>query len=343
MPRFLERDEAEREPPCPEYPWDGVRNVRPFSRLPGARGGGRVLMLHIPVLRRGPAVPQPRGGARSPHSPLARAVRRGEPGQRRPHPPRPRGTRPRCARRCGRCPTADLLERCRRAADLFADGDAARGRRGAAPGGLRRAGLGHHRPAPRPRAPQHARRSRACCAGMPAVLAGLTRGLDLGVLDHGRGEADGHAVSFTPARRRARRRAAQQLAGRALAVGARDRPEDGAGPEAGQRGAVDAVPADPGLPRRGRAARTPSATTRPTTRARRRSCARCGRGMVFGDTLDDVGVGRRPAGRGPRPGLQQGRARARRQPRLPARTSTSWWRRSPRTRAAPASTPPGCG
>jgi hypothetical protein len=33
MPRFLERDEAEREPPCPEYPWDGVRNVRPFSRF----------------------------------------------------------------------------------------------------------------------------------------------------------------------------------------------------------------------------------------------------------------------------------------------------------------------
>jgi phenylacetate-coenzyme A ligase PaaK-like adenylate-forming protein len=33
MPRFLERDEAEREPPCPTYPWDGVRNVRPFSRL----------------------------------------------------------------------------------------------------------------------------------------------------------------------------------------------------------------------------------------------------------------------------------------------------------------------
>jgi hypothetical protein len=31
MPRFLERDEAEREPPCELYPWDGVRNVRPFS------------------------------------------------------------------------------------------------------------------------------------------------------------------------------------------------------------------------------------------------------------------------------------------------------------------------
>jgi hypothetical protein len=30
MPRFLERDEAERERPCETYPWDGVRNVRPF-------------------------------------------------------------------------------------------------------------------------------------------------------------------------------------------------------------------------------------------------------------------------------------------------------------------------
>lgn len=33
MPRFLERDEAEREPPFELYPWDGVRNVRPFSRF----------------------------------------------------------------------------------------------------------------------------------------------------------------------------------------------------------------------------------------------------------------------------------------------------------------------
>ncbi len=33
MPHFLGRDEAEREAPCDLYPWDGVRNVRPFSRL----------------------------------------------------------------------------------------------------------------------------------------------------------------------------------------------------------------------------------------------------------------------------------------------------------------------
>jgi phenylacetate-coenzyme A ligase PaaK-like adenylate-forming protein len=33
MPRFLERDEAEREAPYEAYPWDGVRNVRPFKKL----------------------------------------------------------------------------------------------------------------------------------------------------------------------------------------------------------------------------------------------------------------------------------------------------------------------
>jgi phenylacetate-coenzyme A ligase PaaK-like adenylate-forming protein len=31
MPRFLERDEAMRTPPCEKYPWDGAANVRPFS------------------------------------------------------------------------------------------------------------------------------------------------------------------------------------------------------------------------------------------------------------------------------------------------------------------------
>ena len=33
VPRFLERDEGEREPPCDPYPWDGVSGVRPFSAL----------------------------------------------------------------------------------------------------------------------------------------------------------------------------------------------------------------------------------------------------------------------------------------------------------------------
>jgi phenylacetate-coenzyme A ligase PaaK-like adenylate-forming protein len=33
VPRFLERDEAIRRPPCDEFPWDGVRDVRPFQSL----------------------------------------------------------------------------------------------------------------------------------------------------------------------------------------------------------------------------------------------------------------------------------------------------------------------
>ena len=33
LPRFLERDEGERERPYESYPWDGVSGVRPFGRL----------------------------------------------------------------------------------------------------------------------------------------------------------------------------------------------------------------------------------------------------------------------------------------------------------------------
>lgn len=33
MPRFLERDEALRRPPCDLYPWDGVEGVRPFGMM----------------------------------------------------------------------------------------------------------------------------------------------------------------------------------------------------------------------------------------------------------------------------------------------------------------------
>ncbi len=33
IPRFLERDEGEREPPCQSYPWDGVSGVRPFHEF----------------------------------------------------------------------------------------------------------------------------------------------------------------------------------------------------------------------------------------------------------------------------------------------------------------------
>ena len=31
LPRFLERDQGEMEPPCEEFPWNGVSGVRPFG------------------------------------------------------------------------------------------------------------------------------------------------------------------------------------------------------------------------------------------------------------------------------------------------------------------------
>ncbi len=33
MPRFLERDECLRTPPCEKYPWDGCANVRPYAAM----------------------------------------------------------------------------------------------------------------------------------------------------------------------------------------------------------------------------------------------------------------------------------------------------------------------
>jgi hypothetical protein len=37
MPRFPERDQCEREPPCDAYPWEGVRNVRPLQSKKGGQ------------------------------------------------------------------------------------------------------------------------------------------------------------------------------------------------------------------------------------------------------------------------------------------------------------------
>src|SRR5438477_10774406 len=36
IPRFLERDEGEREPPSAKYPWDGVSGVKPFRGFAAA-------------------------------------------------------------------------------------------------------------------------------------------------------------------------------------------------------------------------------------------------------------------------------------------------------------------
>ncbi len=93
-------------------------------------------------------------------------------------------------------PIADILERCRSAADLFETAALAVGEEPQRPEDYvgqvsATTGLPH----------SLVRRSMARVAGvlrgLPAVLDGLTRGLDLRVLDEGRGVSGGHAVSFT--------------------------------------------------------------------------------------------------------------------------------------------------
>ena len=130
---------------------------------------------------------------------------------------------------------------------------------------------------------------RGVLANMREVLSGLTRGLDLRVLDDGMNTA-GRAV-VRAARPDARRDPAEQLARRARAVDAGDRAEDGARAEAGQRRALDALPHHPGVPGGGRAAPTRSAYFPAVTAARGEVLRRSGRGMLFGD-LGAVGSGR---------------------------------------------------
>ena len=59
IPRFLERDQAFRRPPCEPYPWDGAGNVQPYSGFAGTVVEGVYwkesinARCHIPILRHG--------------------------------------------------------------------------------------------------------------------------------------------------------------------------------------------------------------------------------------------------------------------------------------------------
>ena len=288
MPRFLERDEAEREPPCELYPWDGVRNVRPFSRFQARWSRGSTDVLHIPVLRRAGRIaawtwPRCRTTARA----------RRWPRSARPTPAWcARDLRPERRRRCG--PRWRALSHCASCIELCrARGRALRERHAARwATRRRRRTTTSARRRPRPACPTSWcgatwRRSAACWRDMASVLAGLTRGLDLTVLDPAMGEAHGHALSFVPRAACAGRRAAQQLARRPRAVDARAGAQDGAGAEAGRRRALDA-----------------------RTASSRRSCARARRRRRFGFyPTDHAGGGRDPAPLRPRHAVRRRRRR----------------------------------
>ena len=203
VPRFLERDSAEREPPCAKYPWDGVRNVRPFAKLGTVVVEGVYRDVRSERARpasadpaQGPALQEPRRRHGGP-LPDARADRRSEPGQPRADPPRPaRSGRP--ARGAGQ-------------ASVRRAGRDVEARR--ASSSSRRRCRSIRSPAST-QTPDDYVRQLSATTGMPhvlvrrnmlkvhgvlaqvdEVLGGLTRGLDLSLLDTGIGMVGGTARS----------------------------------------------------------------------------------------------------------------------------------------------------
>ena len=146
------------------------------------------------------------------------------------------------------------------------------------------------------------------------VLAGLTRGLDLQRARRGLRPGQWADAQLLRPRRCDGRRAAEQLAGRAFAVGAGHRAEDAAGAQARQRRAVDAAAHDLRVGQGRRAGRRVCLLPdRPCRRQRDPALDRPRHG-VRRCRLDQALEVERPR-RSPRPGLQQGRDRPR--PRRP--------------------------
>ena len=275
MPRFLERDEAERAPPTEACPgtgcgtcacWPPSRRASPWgsTRTRGRRPRARPRPARRPGVRQPPAPPPDRRAHR-------RSRGRGEPGQRRPDRPRPGG---------GRSPTAGPWNGCR--PESWAPSAPRPARRFrqdrlpvdcgtdqsfedylshlAATGG----------PAPEPRTAQ--RRQDLRRPGVDGTGAGRPDpGPGPGRRRRRLGRGEGPHDQLPAPDRRPRGRAAQQLAGGPHPVAARGPPEDPPGPaprRPASRGRPCAWP-EPSPPPAARP--RPSASTRGTTTAPWRS------------------------------------------------------------------------
>jgi acyl-CoA reductase-like NAD-dependent aldehyde dehydrogenase len=154
-------------------------------------------MLHVPVLRRGrpyrsvDAAPLPHFRTKSPVAEMSQAnaglVRRDLLDE------------PQAAMRAAFSDftTRELVERCRHAADSFVHDTLPVGEESQTPDQYVRQ-LSATTGLPFVLVGRNMEKIRSVLAGIENVLAGLTRGLDLDVLDRGLGDAGGHAVSFVP-------------------------------------------------------------------------------------------------------------------------------------------------
>lgn len=94
-------------------------------------------------------------------------------------------------------PTARLIEQCRAAAQIFLHDTLSIGDEGQTPDRYVEQ-LSATTGMPHAMGRKNMNRVAGVMANVSEILRGLTRGLDLGVLDRGFGEVDGHAVSFYP-------------------------------------------------------------------------------------------------------------------------------------------------
>ena len=313
MPRFLERDECEREPPCEQYPVGRRAERQAVLAVPEDRGRGRVYSMrsmHCRFLRWGvpyrsvDQVVTPHFRTREPFVSMSQAnvglIRRDLLRSRRD------------ARAAAAIPVAELVAMARPRRRVISCNDTL-------PLDPRSGTM---------QTPQDYVEQVSATTGMPfsnvrrnmlkvhgvlskveEVLAGLTRGLDLSRARRRLRRDERPDAQLLRAHRRAGRGAAEQLARRAFAVGAGHGLEDAAGAEARQRRAVDAAPHHPRVDQGGRARR--GVRYYPTDHAGGNEILRStGRGMVFGDVGSTKRWKADRPRRSARPRLQQGRDRS---------------------------------
>ena len=190
MPRFLERDEMEREPPVRALPLGRGPERPALQEARRQRGRGGVLMLHLPILRAGRPVPERPvdQGAPLPHQgDLPRAVRGQLPGSsaatsstpsRRPCGPPSTPSRPSSSWRSARA-----------TADAFMNATLPVGDEAQTPDDYVRQ-LSATTGLPHVLVRRNMEKIRGVLAEVRTVIDGLTRGLDLEVLDHGPGRRE---------------------------------------------------------------------------------------------------------------------------------------------------------
>ena len=189
-----------------------------------------------------------------------------------------------------------LIGICTRAADFFLNDTLPLGDQGhtQSPQPVHRDALRHERPAVRHGPAQHAEdrtgsQQHADGAGWPDTRPGPRHPGSRA------GRARRHAGQLLSRCAMPRAGHAEQFARGELALAAGHSAEDAGDPEAGARGALDALPPDPGVDRRGLPGGGVWLLSRPITKARPSILRGCGRALVFGDQSTTAPYANNPA------------------------------------------------